>query len=133
MKLKLIERSGAPRDGRPMVTFGAKGTLSINVYAIRQFNLKAGLQVGIIQDEEKPDHFYLWVGKNSSLPTLRDTAGSKSLICGYVDAVAAFESRFGKLEKSAQVILGELVDSEYGDLTTLVTAPFIHARNNAKK
>ena len=132
MKLKLIKRTGASRDGRPMVTLSSKGTLSVNVYAIRSFNLKAGMQVGILQDEEKPDNFYLLFTSSEDLPTLRNTAGSKGLICGYADAVAVFEKQFGVIEKSVQILLGELVKSDFGDLVTLITAPFIQAKNSKK-
>lgn len=133
MKLKLIKRTGAARDGRPMLTLRSNGVLSLNLYAIRALSLQAGQRVGLIQDEEKPDNFYLvFLNGQEDLPVLRLSGGSRSLICGYVGGVAAFEKQFGTIEKSAQILLGETVKSEFGDLITLITAPFINARNSRK-
>jgi hypothetical protein len=126
MKLRLIKKSGSPRDGRPTVTFGTKGTVSLNVYAKREHGFKVGQKIGIIQDEDKPWEFYLLVTPESEedLPVLREMTGAKSLLCGYVDAVHAFEKQFGKLEKSAQVLIGEKIETALGTLFVLITAPF---------
>ena len=133
MKLKLIKKKTGKRSGPPRISFGRNGYLTINAAAQEKYGLKAGVSVAILQDEDKPDDFYLITGTDKDWPTLRPNSGGSQLICGYSDARNILVDQFRMDDSGFRIYLGGQIKTEYGPAICLITAPLIDAREKSKE
>jgi bifunctional DNA-binding transcriptional regulator/antitoxin component of YhaV-PrlF toxin-antitoxin module len=144
MKLKFIERTGSRAGTRPTISLTKRGAITISKPAQRQYGIKAGDRIALLQDEERPNDFYLIVNPykprepyktkghfDESYPLLRET-GQTSLACNYVDAVRVFNDQFDLYDSSVKVQLGEKQDSLFGELITIITAPLVAKKKESK-
>lgn len=127
MKLKLIQKAKASRNGAPRISFNSSGYLTINRSAAEKYKLEVGTGIGILQDEEKPNDFYLVSGEHPEFQKLRSTTGS-SLICGYSSAKEKIQSHFHLEGKSFGLHLGGQIKTEFGSAIILITAPLIEIK-----
>lgn len=138
MKLKFIERTGSRAGTRPTISITKRGAITISKPAQRQYGIKAGDRIALLQDEDRPNDFYLIVNPvmqegeiDESYPLLREV-GRVSLACNYVDAVRVFNGQFDLYDSSVKVQLGEKQDSLFGELITIITAPLVAKKKESK-
>ncbi|WP_040478852.1 hypothetical protein [Mariniradius saccharolyticus] len=121
MKLKpIIPLKKGPSPQSPSITINGSGTLTINTAAVERYGFKEGSHIAILQDEDKPNDFYLIETKDANFPKLKK-AGKVSLKTGYSAAKEAIDTHFGIENKAIRLNLAGQVKTELGTAIVLIT------------
>ena len=122
MKFKIIKKTNQRKPTSTCIHFGKSGAMTIYEKAADQMELKAGDQIALIQDNDRPDDFYILKMKSDELPVLRrKNEKSNMLTAGYKDAHRALVDHFQLPEASVKLIVGGAIKTPHGTAWALIT------------
>jgi hypothetical protein len=135
MKLRIINNTYERHISKPAkLRFNTKGTLTINKPGLTATGYKEGDRIMLLQDEDRPNDFYLIKTDKVEFSTLRKAGGGTSAVAnytqGYKELVKQFDIPAGK---SFDVNFGGQIKTEFGSATVLITAPLIEIKRKAEQ
>ncbi|WP_373399717.1 hypothetical protein V8V91_08670 [Algoriphagus halophilus] len=126
MKFKVIEQNSVRKlIGNPKLRFTHQGFVSINGAGVHKLKLPENAHIIIVQDEEKPNDFYLIITEDKKFPRLRKVAG-RSRIASYGSAYHILCNHFNLPPKiNFDLGIGGQIKSELGTAHCLITSKLL--------
>lgn len=121
MKFKLIKKT-ITRVKHPRMSFTKAGYLNLNGAAVEKYGIKLGHYVCLIQDEDKPNDFYLLISEDQNHSKLRENSQRTGLMVGYIDAKNYLKDHFKLEDTGFTVNLGGVIKTELGSALCLITS-----------
>lgn len=132
MKYRIIEKSNNRSPKFCGIHMAKSGLISIYRVAIEKIQLSEGDHIAIIQDEAKPDDFYLVKMNGKQYPRLRSNSSKRHLEVSYVDAYKVITAHFGLEHKGYRIQIGGSVKTDLGSAFVMITSPLKSMGKEAK-
>jgi len=122
MKFKIIEQDNSRKvTGVPKLRFTKNGSISVNGAGVEKLSIPNSPHVIFVQDEEKPNDFYLIINEDKKYPSLRKSSG-KSMVVSYASAYHVLCKHFQiPQETNFDVKIGGQIKTELGTAFYLLT------------
>jgi hypothetical protein len=128
MNFRIIEKTNNRYPKLCGIHIAKSGLISIYRLAVDKIGIKEGDRIALIQDNDKPDDFYLIKMDNKELPVLRHNSTKRHLQVNYIDAYYAIIDHFKLEKKGYKILMGGAVRTPYGTAWCLITAPLKEMR-----
>lgn len=122
MNLKIIKKTNNRTPKFCGIHIARSGLISIYKMAIEKMDLKEGDQIALIQDNDKPDDFFLIKMKAHELPKLRYNTAKTHFQVNYTDAYLAIIRHFNLEKRGYRIQLGGAIRTDWGTAWCLITA-----------
>lgn len=123
MNLKIIRKTSNRYPNFCGIHIAKTGVISIYKLAIEKMDLKEGEQIALIQDNDKPDDFFLIKMKAPELPKIKYNHARTHFQVHYSDAYKALIDHFKLEKKGYRITLGGAIRTDWGTAWCLITAP----------
>lgn len=123
MNFKIIEKTNNRYPNFSGIHIAKSGLISIYKLTMNKIGVKEGDHIALIQDNDKPDDFYLIKMDRKELPVLRYNHSKTHLQVNYIDAYRAITGHFNITKKGYKISIGGAIKTPYGTAWCLITAP----------